>query len=164
MKYSEDIYILDHIKRYSTVHTIRSESVASHSFFVAAILFDLYERYYFDIGKAIQMAICHDMPEIELNDVPRLIKKKYPQIARAFKTCEKKVLKLFPKSIQGCIASYAENDTVEAKMVHYADAIQCKQFAQTEVNLGNTGYMQEVLDASIMRIAEFNIILEEYER
>ena len=164
MNYLHDIYILDHIKRYSTVHTIRSESVASHSFFVAAILFELHERYHFDLGEAIQMAICHDMPEIELNDVPRIIKQRYPKIAEAFKECEEDVIKELSPGVQSCILSYQEMDTVEAKMVKFADVMQCKQYTHSEMTLGNHGYMEDVYHASLRRINEMHEQLEEYER
>jgi len=164
MSYYEDIYVLDHIKRYSTVHTIRSESVASHSFFVAAILFKLHEKYAFDISIAVAMAIVHDMPEIELNDVPRTIKVKYPLIAKAFKESEKEVLKKLPYVVRCYLASYEKGVKVEAKMVKFADAIQCMQFSQTEVKLGNSGYMTEVLEASKERIKLFEEEYVIYER
>lgn len=164
MNYLEDIYILSHIKRYSTVHTIREESVAEHSFNVAAILFHLHDHYRFDLGEAIQMAIAHDMPEMELNDVPRLIKDKYPAIKEAFKVCEHDVIEKLPPSVRSCIKSYHAMDTVEAAMVKFADVIQCEQFARTEVNLGNEGYMREVLEASSARVAQYELELKEYER
>ena len=164
MNYLEDIYILSHIKRYSTFNTISNESVAEHSFNVAAILFHLHEKYSFDLGESIQMAIVHDMPEMELNDVPRLIKEKYPLLREALKLCEDRVVEKLPKGVRMCIRSYEARDTVEADMVKFADVIQCEQFARTEVNLGNTGYMQEVLEASSARAAQYELELQDYER
>ena len=164
MNYLEDIYILSHIKRYSTVHTIREESVAEHGYFVAAIVMKLHEYYNFDLGVAVQVAIAHDIPEMELNDVPRLIKNKYPAIAKAFKECEQEVKSQLPPSVQVALDIYAETMPMESKIVHYADAIQCEQFSLTEVKLGNKGYMDEVLIKSRERIAHFNKILEPYRR
>lgn len=160
----EDIYILSNIKRYSTIHTIRQESVAEHSFFVAAILFELHGRYGFDLGRAISMAIAHDMPELELNDVPRSIKQKYPKIAEAFKECEKDVINTLPSPIKICLREYEMRATIESKMVKLADTMQCRQYAQSEMKLGNGGYLEGVYHASLKRIDKLERELERYKR
>ena len=164
MNYLEDVYILSHIKRYSTVHTIREESVAEHGYFVAAIVMKLHEDYTFNLGFAIQVAIAHDMPEMELNDVPRLIKNKYPRIAAAFKECEQEVKEQLPMAVQFALDEYELNSSIEAKIVHYADAIQCEQFSLTEVKLGNKGYMEAVLIKSRERISHYTKTLGPYRR
>lgn len=162
--YMHDIYILSEIKRYSTVYTLRSESVAEHGFYVAAIVMDLSSKYRFNLGKALAMAISHDMPEIELNDAPHVIKQKYPEIKEAFDICELKVAKLMPKAVQEGIMEYLGKETVASLVVHLADAIQCAQYAQVEVRMGNLGYMKEVLDTSRRRVTILEEGLEKYER
>ena len=49
-EYYNKIYRLEYIIRYSNVPRIHDESVASHSFFVAAILMKLNDDYDFDLG------------------------------------------------------------------------------------------------------------------
>ena len=120
MDYLNDIYILSHIKRYSTVHTLRQESVAEHSFNVAAILFRLHEDYEFELSKAVTMAIVHDMPEMELNDVPRIIKQRYPLIKDAFRACELDVIDELPMPVRAYLRTYEQMDTVEAMMDTFA--------------------------------------------
>lgn len=164
MNFYEDIYVLSHIKRYSTIFRIRDESVAEHSFNVAAICMKLWDDYDFDLGNALQMAIAHDMPEIELNDVPRVIKKKYPAISKVFKECEEEVLQELPRAARIACQWFNDNDSWEAQVVHLADAIQCKQYAEVEIKLGNTGYFDRVIRASIERIAIMSQDLEEIKR
>ena len=148
----DKVYILENLKRWSTIHTIRQESVASHSFFVAAIVLDLASKYRFDVKDAVAMAICHDMTELELTDIPRNIKHRYPGIREAFRECEDDVIKTFPKAIRNIIKTYNTGYTVECKIVHLADTMQCMQFARQELKLGNKGYMSEVYAGSLTRI------------
>lgn len=159
-KFYHDIYVLSEIKRYSTDFTIRPESVAEHSFFVGAILFKLHETYKFSLGNAIAMAIAHDLPEIELNDVPRKLKRKYPSISKAFKEAEIDAIKEMPDMVQQYIMEYRDNNTVESHMVHFADAIQCFQYATVEVKMGNSGYFDIVKKESLVRIHKY---IEEFE-
>lgn len=137
MNFVRDIYILDEIKRYSTTFTHRQESVASHSFFVAALLFKLKEHYVFDLGTAMIIAIAHDLPELELNDVSHRIKQTYPEIKEAYNICENRVTEELPSYSRMGIKDYDENTSPEARMVHYCDVWQCQQFLCREFELGN---------------------------
>jgi len=125
---------------------------------------DLYKEYDFYLGDAVAMAICHDMPELELNDCPYVIKKKYPEIKEAFKICEKKVSEKFSRVIQDFLSVYEEQDSITAKVVKLADVMQCAQYAENEVKLGNTGYMVSVLETSRQRVKLIKKELEGYER
>jgi len=152
MTFLEDIYRLAYIKRYSNVPKIHEESVAEHGFFVAAIVMELYEVYKFDLGEAVIIAISHDMPEIELNDAPWVIKKKYPAIAKAFAECEREVAETLPKACRHGVLEYDKNESIESRIVRLADAIQCIQFSKVEVDLGNKGYMERVYTNSKARV------------
>jgi 5'-deoxynucleotidase YfbR-like HD superfamily hydrolase len=164
MNYLHDIYRLAYIKRYSNVPKIHEESVAEHGFFVAAIVLDLHSKYEFKLGTALIIAISHDMSEMELNDCPHIIKKKYPQIAKAYAICEEEVAQQLPPIVAfGSRAFDEEPKSLEAKIVHLADAMQCIQFAQVEVSMGNKGYMQVVLDNSIARVKQLEEELKPYE-
>ena len=63
---------------------------------------------------------------------------------------------------QDAIKEYTECKTVDAKFVHFADAIQCHQYSRHEMQLGNKGYMEEVFKNSGVRIAELSEKLEQY--
>ena len=56
-----NIYRMKHIIRYSNIQRISNENIAEHSFFVAANILELSKEYEFNIGKALQMAIVHDI-------------------------------------------------------------------------------------------------------
>jgi len=152
MSFIDDIYILNNIKRYSTVPCVHDETVAAHSFFVAAIVIHLHERYSFNLYEAVFMAICHDMPEIELNDLPRGVAEKYPAVAQAFKSVAAEALATLPVAVQTAVKVYEKRDSIEAMIVKLADAMQCKQKAQQEVKISGNEYMKEVIagaDATI---------------
>ena len=68
-------YTLEHTKRYSMKPVVHQESVATHSFFVALGVLLLSSSYKFDIDKAVKIAICHDLTEMEISDVNHLDRK-----------------------------------------------------------------------------------------
>ena len=65
---NKQIYNLDYIIRYSNVPRIKDETVAAHSFFVAMEVYQLREKYVFNLDKAIHIALCHDLPETYIDD------------------------------------------------------------------------------------------------
>ena len=153
MNFLKDIYRLSFIKRYSNIPRIHDESVAEHGFYVAAITIDLRSKYKFNLGEALLIAISHDMTEIELNDCPHIIKKKYPSIAKSYNECEKEVAKQLPVYIKWGSEQFDKKDlSIEAKIVHLADVIQCKQYSEIEIKTGNKGYMEIVHRRSCERI------------
>ena len=150
-EYIEAIYPLSYIIRYSNIPRIKDESVAEHSFYVAAIVQKLYDSYFFNLGIALNMAISHDIIEVHVNDIPHLIKRRHPKLTTLLKEIEKEEAKGFPRAVGVGIDDLTQ-DTIEAKIVHMADAIQCKQYAMNEIKLGNTGYMEEVEEYSTIRV------------
>lgn len=165
MDYLSDIYRLSYIKRYSNVPRIHEESVAEHGFFVAAILFDLYDKYWFDLGKAMIIAVSHDLTEMELNDCPHIIKAKYPAIAKAYEDCEEEVASQLPEiAAWGAREFDKKQKTTEATVVHLADVIQCIQYSTVEIKMGNIGYMQVVYDKSVERKKQLELELVNDER
>jgi len=162
-EFYEKIYRLAYIVRYSNVPRVKDESVAEHSFFVAAITMKLHEKYEFDIGKALQIAVAHDIPESETNDISWAIKQRYPAIRNMLDIAEKELAMRMPKTVQEGILGFA-GDSVEAMFVKMADAMQCHQYAIHEVSLGNQGYMLSVLAGSAERVRVFEEELSQYER
>jgi len=71
--FEREIRDLDFVPRWSIVRTVRPQSVATHSFFVAAYTNDLCLR--LDVPMrthlaALQYAICHDWDEVFTGDIP----------------------------------------------------------------------------------------------
>ena len=154
-------YTLEHTKRYSMKPVVHQESVATHSFFVALGVLLLSSSYKFDIDKAVKIAICHDLAEMEISDVNHLVKKNFPMVAKALKLAEHEIVKGFPEHLREYCTMY-HDDTPEALAVHYADALQCLQYSSNEMGLGNSGYMVDVYENSNKRLLELEKKLEPY--
>lgn len=154
-------YSLEHTKRYSMKPVIHQESVAAHSFFVALGVLLMSKTYRFDVNKAVKIAICHDLAEMEISDVNHLVKKNYPAVADALKAAEMQIVQGFPAEVQPFCTMYHDN-TPEAMVVHLADAMQCLQYAENEIGMGNGGYMIDVRDNSIRRIDALKEKLKPY--
>jgi len=152
-------YSLEHTKRYSMKPVICQESVASHSYFVALGVLLMSKYYEFHVGKALKIAICHDLAEMEISDVNHLVKKNFPGVAAALLKAEMQIVDHFPEQVKDYCTMYHDN-SAEALVVHYADAMQCAQYANNELAMGNTGYMTDVLNNSLARM---NVIQEKLE-
>lgn len=148
-----NLYRLKHIIRYSNVQRITNENVAEHSFFVAANVIELREQYTFDLGQALLMATVHDYTEIYIDDINHQVKRDFPEVKWALKKAEKEVVKKFSPIVKEAFYLYEAQETIEAKIVKLADVYQCKQYAQHEITLGNSGYMLTVLEESEKLIA-----------
>ncbi len=156
-------FSLEHTTRYSMKPVIRPETVASHSFFVALGVMLLAREYEFSVGRAVKIALCHDLAEMQISDVNHVVKRTYPDLAKVLKEVERDVVDNFPDEVRHyCIA---ENDgSVEALVVKFADAWQCHQYAAGEIALGNRGYMQEVFDRSAERMNDMRETLEPWRK
>lgn len=154
-------YSLEHTKRYSMKPVIHQESVAAHSFFVALGVILMAKTYRFDVNKAVKIAICHDLAEMEISDVNHMVKKNYPAVAEALKLAEHEIVKSFPEEVQPYCSMY-HDPTPEAMVVHLADAMQCLQYSENEIGMGNGGYMIDVRDNSKRRIAVLEDKLKPY--
>lgn len=156
-----EAYALQHCMRYSMVPSIKQESVAEHSFFVALGVMLLAEQYEFDKAKAIQIALAHDLPEIYVDDINHHIKKMFPKVAEALKEAEAVAAEGFPDSIKPYVTMY-HDQSVESLVVHYADAWQCLMKAINEIKMGNHGYFDEVKENSVVRLEFLTEKLEPY--
>jgi len=154
-------YSLEHTKRYSMKPVIQPESVATHSFFVALGVMLMAEEYEFDVNLAVKIALAHDLPEMEISDVNHLVKKNFPEVAKALEAAEEKIVESMPETVARYCQMYHE-DTPEALVVHYCDALQCLQYADNEIKMGNTGYMVDVYTNSAKRMAVLAHKLEAY--
>ncbi|MCI4437347.1 MAG: HD domain-containing protein [Ignisphaera sp.] len=149
MRWYDRLYKLQFIVRYSNIPRIRDENVAQHSFFVSSICLELLEEYPMaDVGKVLTMAITHDWAEADVDDIAHDVKRDYPKVKQALKEAEMACMAKYPLSIYNSYIEYEMLDTLEAMIVKLADTIQCIQYLETEVKLGNT-YMIPLLEESI---------------
>jgi 5'-deoxynucleotidase YfbR-like HD superfamily hydrolase len=153
-EYYDKLIRLSYICRYSNIPRIKNESVAEHSFLVAALVIKLYEEYKFNLGVALLAAVSHDITEYIVNDVTHETKKLFPEIAKYMRKAEGIAADSLPeharlgiKIFNGDIQMYY----TESLVVQLADIIQCQQYAENEVRLGNSGYMACVVRESIAR-------------
>ena len=154
---------LSYVIRYSNVPRIKNESVAEHSFHVAAIVVMLYHEYRFNLGEALLAAVSHDIPEFAIGDVTVETKQNFPEMAACLNKMEKQVIDELPVWFKQGMCTFNGRST-EGFIVQLADAIQVKQYAEKEVKLGNDGYMQDVVEHSSKRINDLRWILEEVRR
>lgn len=158
------LYNLAYLIRYSNVPRVKDESVAEHSFFVAIEVLKLYETYEFNLHKAISMAICHDFAESEIDDIKYDVKARFPALKQAVKEAEKEVVETYPDYIKELMIEYNDCNSIEAWIVHLADAVQCRTYANNEIALGNHGYMQVVANDIEKRIGFIEDKLTEAEQ
>lgn len=153
-------YTLEYTKRFSMKQTIHKESVATHSYFVCLGVMLLHEDYSFNLGLALEMAVAHDVPEMGISDVNHKVKVNHPELAAAVRQVEEKFALSLPESIQRSYFLHLDDSKVESKIVKYADAWQCWQYAMNEWSLGNT-HMGEVIVSTEKRMNEIAIELKE---
>lgn len=159
-----ELYILRDLTRYNNTFKLKTESVAEHSYFVSAIVLELHKYYKFDLTKALIMAITHDISETRVTDVPHNVKRAFPKIRAAIKIEEPEIFKsIFPEHIE-LFEELERGESIESKIVSLADIISCVQYSNSEVKLGNVGYMKKVLDESKAREKELTVELKEHLR
>lgn len=77
------------VKRYHTWPTLRTQTVAEHSWQVARIFRELFpDAWCIEVADWIQM---HDMPEIGTGDVPFPLKARYPELKAIYEEIESEV-------------------------------------------------------------------------
>ena len=160
------VYKLNNIIRYANVSRISSENVAIHSYHVAAIVMQLYTEFEFNLEHALVMALSHDIPETEIDDISHATKSKFPDVAKALKAAEAKTVDGYPTFMKGAIRDFEQGKSVEAIIVQIADADQCTQYSEYEIkHLGNTSSeMETIYHDSIVRSEKLKMTIADYKR
>mgnify|MGYP003642649609 FL=1 len=83
----------------------------------------------------------------------------YTTLKTAIKDVEREISNDFSKDVQDLLISY-EGSSSEAMVVHYADAMQCLQYASSEISMGNNENMSRVKINSQDRM---KVLIEEME-
>lgn len=161
-EFYEHIYRLAFVTRYCNLPRLRNESVAEHSFFVAAIILQLKDEYKFILSSALKAAIAHDIAESDLGDPVHPVRERHPYLDAAYKTAEAVEMSKYPQQVQLGWSTF-ESVSVEGKVVQLADVLQVQQYAKSEIALGNTN-MRPVLIGSKQRENKLRKELKSYER
>lgn len=152
------IYNIDNLRnlvRYQTAPRVSQETVAEHSFFVAAYVLKLNDYYNFNLLKALQTAILHDFSEVFISDVPHPIKKAFPLINDELNKAENEVNKKFiNEEFSNNLEEFNNLSSPEGIMVALADILSVVSYSKYEITLGNSKYMKDVLNKTTERYLE----------
>lgn len=144
--YMQNIDNLRNLVRYQSAPRVSSETVAEHSFFVAAYVLKLHNYYEFDLKKALSMAILHDYAEVFISDVPHPIKKQFPLIEQELNKAEHMIIsEHISDDFANWLDEFNATSTAEGAIVALADILSVISYARYEIGLGNSEYMKNVL-------------------
>lgn len=136
--FAKDIDILRSLVRYQNCHRNVNETVAEHSFYVAAFVLKLREYYKFDLQAALKTALIHDVMESRISDVPHNIKIKNPKLAEALEEAETDVLnEMFYQEARALLINFNHGGTPEGLVVQLADILSVVLYANAEIKSGN---------------------------
>ena len=126
----QDVHPLDQVPRagYILRGVAAPESVAAHSHFVSLLALLFVEEYpdQFDKGRALSMAVVHDLPGARLMDIPMPYADAYLQDAKrdAEQAIIEDLLDGFPADLAVLHAEFCEAKTPEAKLLRGLDKAQ----------------------------------------
>ena len=151
--YLLDIDNLRNITRFQTAPRNARETVAEHSFYVAAIVLKLHDYFEFNLESALSTALMHDYSEVYISDVPHSIKAANKELAEALETAEAKVnVEKLSVNYATKIDEFNKLATAEGCIVNLADVLSVLMYSRYEVKLGNKEYMREVYHKTFKRI------------
>lgn len=126
------------------------ESVAEHTFRTAVIAYLLARLERADTGKAVLMALFHDLPETRTNDAHRIVRR-YADWSDVDKKAMKEQSKRLPDEAANEVASFFEEFekeiSLEAKLARDADLLECLVQAREYQALGYHDVADWILNA-----------------
>ena len=162
--YTSQIDILRLLVRYQNCLKNLKESVAEHSFYVAAIVLKLHQYYEFNLEQAIVTAIIHDIPEAFMSDVPYTIKQKHENLSKVLDEVEEDVTKSFLSEQANELLKHFNNcDTPEGLVCRLADIISVVMYSADEIKTGNKIF-NYIAIKTLKRCNDTMIMLEKYVR
>lgn len=124
---------LRNLVRYKTAPRAAKESVAEHSFFVAAYVLKLHDYYNFDLKKGLRLALLHDFSKVFVSDVPHLIKKKFPAVSEELEKAERKVNEEYiGEEFADELEEFNQTSSIEGIIVYLADILSIASYANRE--------------------------------
>lgn len=153
--YIQSVDNLRNLIRYQTAPRVSRESVAEHSFFVAAYVLKLHDYYDFNLQKALSIALLHDFAETEISDVPHPVKRAYPLIELELDKAEYDVNKnAIGQWLANGVDEFNHMTSPEGIIVKLADVLSVVAYSKYEIELGNSHYMRTVYEGTIDRYKE----------
>ena len=124
-----EIQLLDRIPRagYVLRGVDHPESVTEHSWHVLFLVWALGARLpEVDTGKAVEIALVHDLAELRIGDLPRTSARYFPEGAKkaAESAAMEEILAPLPERARELYAEYLEGTTPEARLVKACDKLQ----------------------------------------
>ena len=136
MKNIPKLYEAGSVKRWHTVRTIQTQTLADHSWGVIMILLVITNP----SQTLIRAAATHDLSEVITGDVPAPTKWAHPRLDDALQTVER---------------GYNESHLIDynltsedAKYLKWADMLELVMFANSEIRLGNS-HMTPIRDRGL---------------
>lgn len=151
---------LSQVNRYSAVPVLRYENVAEHLFYVSfysmMLARDLQARgYEVDVGLAVQKALLHDFEESISGDIIRTFKYNSMELKNIIDETSKKVFKETLERNSPRISKElfkiwlnAKDNTLEGKIVAFADLLSVISYCDEEIRKGNS-YMYEIMENAL---------------
>ncbi len=149
---------MKYIRRWSLMRSIREENIMEHSQQVAVIAHALAlinNKIYggdADISKTVLLAQYHEVGEVITGDLPTPIKYFNPEINLAYKDLEKlactRILNMLPEELKSEYTLYVlpeDTDSVENKLVKYADRLSAYLKCVEEIKAGNNEFKKAKL-------------------
>lgn len=134
----------------------QAENVAAHLHTTAILAFLLAKQLDepVDLQQVLLMALIHDIPEVEIGDIPMSAQRADPGIREAKMNAEnnvmKKILNFLPEELQtemvAAWSSYTQGTSVEARVVEVADRLATTLHA---AQLIKSGYPVELFQEFI---------------
>lgn len=124
-----ELQILDRVPRsgYLLRGVEGPESVSEHSWHVVFLVWALGpEIENLDVGRAVEIALIHDLAELRVGDLPRTASRYFPQGAKnlAESAALEEILAPLPERTRELYAEYREGETPEARLVKACDKLQ----------------------------------------
>ena len=143
---------MKNIKRWSLMRSVKEENIMEHSHNVAVIAHALVlinNKIYggnADEKKVVLLAQYHEVSEVVTGDLPTPIKYFNPEIKTAYKDLERlaseRILNMLPEELKTEYNEYIlpNTDTIEHKIVKYADRLSAYVKCIEEVKAGNSEF------------------------
>lgn len=163
--YLQNVNNMRNLTRYQAAPRVSSESVAEHSFFVAAYVLKLHDFYEFNLEKALRMALLHDFNEVFISDVPFPIKTKYKGLNKELDKAEYEInTEHISRDFADEMKEFNDMSSPEGIIVELGDVLSVVSYSKHEIGLGNSKYMKEVYNKSIPRYTRILTKAERYLR
>lgn len=155
--------VLNNISRYNTRYRIKNESVAAHSFYTTWFAASIcgHMNLSAEITQlAMECAMVHDIPEIYINDITHDCKSMIPEICSLIQPYEEEILSKISTDAQFILfRPRTLTEKLINKIVQYADVVSVKQYAFSEIKIGNQAFC-EILESATKRLEDFADELE----